>query len=135
MAVINSARLDLREVVDAVLHDYHMKVDEELFEALDEVSKETVSRLKKESKAAYPNSKEYHKGWTRTQEKGRLRVGYVIHGKTRATYAKAHLLEFGHAKRGGGRVPGRTHIQTVNDWAQNEAFDRVVSKIVGEAWK
>lgn len=32
----------------------------------------------------------------------------VVHSKNR--YQLAHLLEFGHAKRGGGRVSGKSHI-------------------------
>lgn len=134
MAVINSARFDLREVVNAVLHEYQFEATEELFEAVDEVSKEAVKKLRAESKNAYPNSKKYHKGWTRTVEKGRLRRGYIIHGKTAETYALAHLLENGHAKRGGGRrVEGKPHIAKVNEWAQDEAFDRVIAKLSGEA--
>ena len=133
MAVINSAKFDLREAVNAVLHEYRLDAAEELYEACDEVSKEAVKRLKAESKAAYPASKKYHKGWMRTVEKGRLRRAYTIHGKTADTYALAHLLEKGHAKRGGGRVEGRTHIETVSEWAQDEAFDRVIAKLSGDA--
>ena len=133
MAVINSARFDFREVVNAILHEYQFEATEELFEAVDEVSKEAVKKLRAESKKAYPNSKKYHAGWIRTVEKGLLRRGYIIHGKTADTYALAHLLENGHAKRNGGRVQGRTHIATVNDWAQDEAFDRVIAKLSGDA--
>ena len=133
MAVINSARFDFREAVNAILHDYQLDASEELFDALDQVSKETVTRLRRESKTAYPDSKEYYKGWMRTVEKGRLTRGYIIHGRDAHTYALAHLLEKGHAKRGGGRVEGRTHIATVNNWAQNEVFDRVIAKLSGDA--
>ena len=133
MAVINSARFDFREAVNAILHDYRLDATEELFEAVDEVSKETVKRLRAESKSAYPNSKVYHKGWTRTVEKGRLNRAYIIHGKKPSTYALAHLLENGHALRNGGRVEGKTPIAKVNDWAQGEAFDRVIAKLAGDA--
>lgn len=131
MAVVNSAKFNFAEVVQGFLKQYGYDVAEEVFEGVDEVSKETVKRLRKASRAAVGGTGAYAKGWTRTVEQGRVKVLATIHGSTRATWAKAHLLEFGHANRDGGRTDGRPHIAAVNDWAQDEAVDRIVSKLEG----
>lgn len=51
----------------------------------------------------------YAKSWTvkKTKETSDSIV-VVVHSKNR--YQLTHLLEFGHAKRGGGRVAARPHI-------------------------
>lgn len=132
MAVVNSSTFNFAEVVERVLQDYGYEVADEMFEALDEVSKETVKKLKAASRSAVGGSGEYASGWTRTVEKKRLSTFAKIHGK-KPTYALAHLLEFGHANRRGGRTFGSTpahpHIAEVNEWAQNEAYDRFVEKV------
>lgn len=133
--VINSARFNFEEVVSKIFHDYGYEVMDEVYEGLDEASKKTVKKLKAESKAAVPgkysNTGEYARGWMRTLEKKRLQVYATIHGKTPATYAVAHLLEKGHAKRNGGRTNKYPHVSTVNDWAQDEAMDCIVSRLEG----
>lgn len=130
MAVINSARFNFAEVVERMLQDYGYEVMDEVFEGLDEVSKKTVTKLRASSRNAFPQgSGKYAKGWTRTLERGRLKGYAVIHGSKPSTYALAHLLENGHAKRNGGRVSGKEHIAPVNDWAQDEAYNTIVSKL------
>lgn len=128
MAVVHSSAFNFSEVFHTMLANYGAEVMEATFEAIDEVSKETVKKLKAESKANFEGSGEYAAGWTRKMEKGRLNNVATVYGK-KPTYALAHLLESGHAKRGGGRVAGRSHIAPVNDWAQDEAMDRIVSKL------
>lgn len=132
MAVVNSSTFNFRETVRKFLDDYNVDVMTEVYEALDEVSKETVTKLKQTSRQ-FKGTGKYAKGWTRTLEKGRLKVGAIVHGK-KPTYALAHLLENGHVTRNGtgrtfGRTPAHVHIEPVNEWAQNEAINRAVSKL------
>lgn len=51
----------------------------------------------------------YAKSWAvkKTKESGHA-LEVTVHSRNR--YQIAHLLEHGHAKRGGGRVSGRAHI-------------------------
>lgn len=51
----------------------------------------------------------YAKSWSvKTTKETSNALEVVVHSTNR--YQLAHLLEFGHAKRGGGRVSGRAHI-------------------------
>lgn len=127
MAVVNSSTFNFREVVNRYLNQGYKGIVEAVEEATDEVSKEAVKRLKSESAAKFGNG-DYAKGWTRTPQKGRFNTLWTVHG-LKPTYSLAHLLENGHAKRGGGRTKAYVHIEPVEQWAIDEALDRVVRKI------
>jgi len=124
--VINSSKFDFREVVQKYLEEQRYEVIEAMSEAIDEVAKESVKKLK----AASPRGKtqKYYKGWTYKIEKGRLIHGSVVYGKT-GTYQLAHLLEYGHAKKGGGRTNEYEHIKPVETWAIDEVIDRTITKV------
>lgn len=124
--VINSSRMDFADEVSKMMMSYSQDVYEVTLEAIDEVSKEAVKKLR----AASPKgaTKKYSKGWTRNLDKGRLKAGAVIYGN-KNTYPLAHLLEYGHAKRGGGRVKEITHIKPVADWASDEVYDLIIDKL------
>lgn len=132
MAVVNSSKFNFSDIVQKYLYDYRDGVQEAAFEAIDEVSKEAVKKLKRESPK---RTGEYAKGWTRKVEKGRLHVATTIYGKKPATYAVAHLLEFGqkgHLDRNGRRVGASEpipHIEKVEKWAMTETEDRILSKL------
>lgn len=72
--------------------------------------RKTATSVKKEISANAPKKTgAYAKSWTakKTNENSHS-LEMIVHSKNR--YQLAHLLEKGHAKRGGGRVAGKPHI-------------------------
>ena len=72
--------------------------------------KKTATSVKKEISANAPKrTGRYAKSWTtkKTKENSHS-LEMTVHSKNR--YQIAHLLEHGHAKRGGGRVAAIPHI-------------------------
>ena len=66
----------------------------------------------------------YKKSWTvKTTKETSNAMEVVVHSKNR--YQLAHLLEFGHAKRGGGRTRAFPHIAPAEQWAA-ELLEREV---------
>jgi len=129
MAVINSSRFDFSDYIMKMLNDYGVDVARAMELSIDEVARESVKKLKAESpRSGGKESGKYAKGWTVKFERGRMRSGATIHGK-HGTYQLAHLLEFGHAKRTGGRVGGIIHIAPVEQWALDEVQERTVRRL------
>lgn len=99
------------------LEEYTTEVEEGIKEASKEVADEAVQELRATSPK---NTGKYAKGWTKKKEGD----GYIVYNNTKP--GLAHLLEFGHAKRGGkGRVSGRPHIGIVEDKAIKKFEDRI----------
>ena len=119
------ADFNLEKAVKDILQDYSVEVAKAAEEAVTEVSKEATKKLRQTS----PKRKgRYAKGWTGKVEKTATTVDATVYGKT-GTYQLAHLLENGHAKRGGGRVNGNTHIKPVEEWAISEVEKRIREKV------
>lgn len=72
--------------------------------------KESAKTVKKEIQDGAPErTGAYKKSWTvKKTEETADSLTLTVHSKNR--YQIAHLLEHGHAKRGGGRVPAKPHI-------------------------
>lgn len=79
-------------------------------DSMKEAVKKTATSVKKEISANAPkDTGAYGKSWkaTKTSENSHT-LKMTVHSKDH--YRLAHLLEKGHAKRGGGRVSGKPHI-------------------------
>jgi hypothetical protein len=94
------------------LAEYSQDVVEKVNVSSDKVGKAAVKQLKQTSPKRYGK---YAKSWTMKTEP---EVGQphkrIIHAKA-PHYRLAHLLEYGHAKVGGGRVEGRPHIRPAEE--------------------
>lgn len=127
MSMKNSSSFDFSDSVKDLLQYAAVSAQFKLDEAIQEVAKEAVRKLKKESPG-----KDYPKGWAVKREKGRFKVGATIYGKS-GTYQLSHLLEFSHALRNGRRSsPGNgqiVHIEPVEQWAIEEVQERFVQKM------
>lgn len=96
--------------IEAVLKDYADDVDKNMKAAVKDVTA-LGAKVLKGNPGGFGGSGKYSKGWTSTVETGRLSAqGTVYNAKLPGL---PHLLENGHAKRGGGRVPGKVHIAPV----------------------
>lgn len=85
---------------------------------INDVAKETVKELKATSpRRKGPQGGQYKKNWAyKKLREDSVRSQVVIYEK-KPEYRLTHLLEKGHAKRGGGRVDARPHIKKAEEKA------------------
>lgn len=129
MAVVNSSKFNFTEIADWIRTQYIPDLVEVTSEVIPEVAKDAAKKLKQESPKGTGKTKgKYARGWTSKGEKGRYKVMATVYGK-HGTYQLAHLLEYGHANRNGGRTQGIEHIAPVEEWAMNEAYERIMDRL------
>lgn len=96
----------LADAIKDALKEYSDTSSEKVKTAVKEAGK----TIKKEIELSAPkDSGDYSKSWAiKNVKETSTSLEVTIHSKNR--YQLTHLLEFGHAKRGGGRVSGKVHI-------------------------
>ena len=122
-------RIDnLANEIVAVMSEY----TEEVEEAIPHIVDSTADAMVKEIRAAAPKrTGRYAKGWTVRQlgERTRSKEGYAKLVCNPKRYSIAHLVEYGHARRGGGRASGKPHIRPACDKLLPE-FERKIEEAV-----
>lgn len=108
------------EIMDA-LEEYKEMTDGVVQTAVDTVSKET----KKIVQAGSPvQTGGYQKGWAVKKTSAKAgQVSITIYNRKKP--GLTHLLEKGHAKRGGGRVAGQPHIAPAEQYAVSELENKI----------
>lgn len=116
----------LSSAINKILRDYADGVDVDVTKVVQRTGQKAAKALREESRAKFKTQHDYAyaKGWTAKMQKGRYDSVSIVHNKTPGL---PHLLEHGHALRGGGRVPGRAHIAPV-EAAVIEQFESEVAK-------
>ena len=96
----------LADTIMDSLREYSSLAADEMKEAVQNAG----NTVRDEIRANAPkNTGTYAKSWTVKKQKDTASsLSLTVHSRNR--YQLAHLLEFGHAKRGGGRVTAKPHI-------------------------
>lgn len=115
----------------AVINDYLTEYGDEATAAIEEAGKATAKEVVKELRkgGGYNGGERFNKGWTSKTEASRLGSATTVYNSTQP--GLAHLLEFGHAKRNGGRTKAFNFIAPVADNVESKfaaAFEKALNK-------
>lgn len=102
---------NLASEIQKILDEYGETVMHDMEEVTKAVAKKGVQALRNSARSSFGGTGEYAKGWTSKIESGRLGTKAILHNAGQP--GLPHLLEHGHANRGGGRTPGRVHIAPI----------------------
>lgn len=102
----------LRAEITKILDDYGHNVADNIDAAVKKVARSGAKALRSESRVKFPNGTgEYSKGWKSSVDTKKRTTQGTIYNEDLP--GLPHLLEHGHANRGGGRTPGRVHIKPI----------------------
>lgn len=118
----------MASTIAGILDEYTQDVSEAIEKTSKEVAKQVVRELKQGG--GYQGGKKFNAGWTSKTEKTRLET--VTHVYNKSYPGLAHLLEFGHARRGGGRnTTAFNFIAPINDTVADKFAEDFAHNIGG----
>ena len=99
----------LAKAVTKALSEFSGVCSETVENAVKKTAKETVTQIRNAAREKFGGTGEYAKSWKSKKQKTKSGVySTVVYNEEH--YRLTHLLENGHAKVNGGRVPGKPHI-------------------------
>lgn len=108
---------NLDSAIHDILEEYGNEVTRANSQAVRETAKTGAQAVRNSAKSMFKTQKrhpyKYAGGWRYAVEEGRVYSKATIYNAS--VPGLPHLLENGHAKRGGGRVEGRAHIRPVEE--------------------
>lgn len=109
------------------LMEYKDLVADDIKSIVKKVGNDTKNEIKNN---APKRTGAYKKSWSvKTTKENSNALTVTVHSKNR--YRLTHLLEKGHAKRGGGRTKAIPHIGPAEEKAIKELYDEIGRKIGG----
>ena len=128
-AVSVQTKVSIDQMASAImegLQEYAELATDDLKQSVKKAGKTVKDEI---AQTAPKDTGKYAKSWTvKTVKETSNTLDVVVYSKNR--YQIAHLLEHGHAKRGGGRVAARPHIAPAEEKAL-ETLEREVEKALG----
>lgn len=125
-----SRNVSIDEMSDAIM-DGLEKYKDLAADDLKDAVKETAKTVRKEIQANAPvDTGKHKKSWSvKNMHEDAESIDLVVHSRNR--YQIAHLLEHGHAKRGGGRVAARPHIAAAEEKGEEQLVETIKQKLGG----
>ena len=117
--------------MDSAIMDELEKYAELASDDLKAAVKETAASVRKDIQAGAPvDTGKYKKSWSvKNVREDSESIELVVHSRNR--YQIAHLLEHGHAKRGGGRVAAKLHIASAEQRGNEKLVQTIEQKLKG----
>ena len=115
---------ELTGEITLAVQQYTEDVSAAIEREVDATAKEMVAELRAISPK---DTGEYAKGWTSRKEAKHGEYRQIVHNKNKPSLV--HLLEFGHAKKGGGRVEGKSHVRPAAE-RHIGGFEKRIKEIV-----
>lgn len=117
--------------MDSAIMDELEKYAELASDDLKAAVKETAASVRKDIQAGAPvDTGKYKKSWSvKNVHEDSESIDLVVHSRNR--YQIAHLLEHGHAKRGGGRVAAKPHIAAAEQRGSEKLVTTIEQKLKG----
>lgn len=117
----------LRDAVMEGLKEYAWLAADDMKDAV----KKTAKSVRKDIQDNAPvRTGKYKKSWSvKTVSENSDSIDLIVHSRNR--YQIAHLLEHGHAKRGGGRVAAKPHIAPAEQAGNKNLLNEIQQKLKG----
>lgn len=123
-----SNRVKINSLAAAImdgLNEYASLATDDIKQAVKDAGKTVLSEIKDN---APKDTGWYAKSWTvKTTRETDHSFELTVHSRTK--YQLAHLLEFGHAKRNGGRVAGQAHIAPAEEIGAKKLEDDIKRRL------
>lgn len=116
---------ELGSEIARLMNEYAADVADDMKEEARAVAKEAVKALKASSPSGSGGRKGHYKdGWaSKVESEDAVSIGIRVYNRKKP--GLTHLLEKGHAKRGGGRVEGIPHIAPAEQQAARDYEERL----------
>lgn len=122
---------NLAKAISDILDEFKDATEEAVSYAIIETAEEAVKDLRAANppgSGKYGSWTKYNNGWDRTKLSGKKgNYNSIVHNKKH--YQLTHLLEYGHALRGGGQARAFPHIAPVNEKCESNLMKNIKKRI------
>ena len=122
---------ELASAINEVFDEYKELTQEQVDKAAASTARKLAKDISARASSTFGGTGKYAGSWKSKEDKEsstRLSKAYVVYAD-KPGRSLSHLLEKGHAKRGGGRVAGRPHIEPAAEAAKDTLIQEIEKQL------